>query len=173
MEIIRTDPETLAIRGINAFAASLLRRIPFEADPGGDAAARARLYTKPTQTGQGRHAKELNEEWAQYVEPELRHLFQTANETVFEDLKQIHKTGREHDDHNEETYEMVIPVVHIEQWLNTLNQARLVMAARNGFTDEELESDFPMVINSTREMNLFQIHFYGNLQAFLIQEIER
>jgi len=168
MEIVRLDPKTVAIREIDPFAARLLRRIPVEADPGGDRAARGRLFSKPAAGGQGRQARELNEEWQQYVEPELRHLFQSANETVSDDLKNIKQTGSVG---GVELYDLEIPIKHLEQWLNSLNQARLVMAARNGFTDAELDAEYPTIINSTRDMNLLQIHFYGFMQEYFVREM--
>ena len=168
MEIVRFDPKTVAIRDIDPFAAALLRQIPGETDPGDDEAARGRLFSKPAEAGRGSDAKELNEEWKQYVEPELRHLFQSANETVSEDLKHIRRTE---DAGGAETYELHIPTSHLEQWLNTLNQARLVMAARNAFTDEELAGEYPATIDSERELNLFQIHFYAEIQENFVREI--
>ena len=170
MEIARIDPKTVLLRDINSFAAGLLRRIPLEADPGDDAAAHERLFSKPVVGGKGgKLAKELNEEWKLYVEPELDHIFQSANETVSGDLKQLRQTGG---DEGSETYELGIPVSHLEQWLNTLNQARLVIAARNGFTEVELDGDLPQMINSTRDMNLLQMHFYGEMQHVFIRHIE-
>ena|ERR1700677_306258 len=166
MEIVRLDDRTLALSQINAFAISLLRRIPLETDPGDDEIANERLFSKPVPEGQG---SELNEEWKQYVEPGLRHLFQSANETVFQDLKNVKETGEVE---GEESYALHIPVEHLEQWLNTLNQARLVMAARNAFTEEELSGFYPSIINTQREMNLFQMHFYAGLQEAFIHELE-
>jgi hypothetical protein len=147
MDMARLDPDTVVIRDITPFAANLLRRIPIEADPGDDRAARGRLFSRPTAAGQGRIGRELNEEWKQFVEPDLRHLFQTANETVFEDLKEI-KPSREVS--GIEFCELRIPMKHVEQWLNSLNQARLVMAARNAFTDEELDEEWPAAISIRR-----------------------
>ena len=165
MEIARIDFQTVALREIDPFTASLLRRIPMETDPGDDEIARERLFSKPIQQDQGGQGKELNEEWKQYVEPGLRHLFQSSNETVSQDLKNMRKTGNA--DGEGESYALHIPVDHLEQWLNSLNQARLVMAARNAFTEQELAGDHPQVINSTREMHLFQIHFYAFIQEIL------
>lgn len=170
MEFVRLDPQTVLIRDIDPFAAELLRRIPLETEPGDDQAARGRLFSKPAEEGRGRKARELNEEWRQYVEPELRHLFQSANETVSADLEHIRRM--EHGADDGETYALDIPANHLEQWLNSLNQARLVMAARNAFTDEELADKYPSIINTPRDMNLFQIHFYGLIQEFLVHEIE-
>ena len=164
MEILRLDPETVALRQIDPFVAGLLRQIPSETNPGDDENARGRLFSKPA----GEQVETLNEEWKFYVEPGLRHLFQSANETVSQDLEGITKTKG----NGEESYFLHIPVDHLEQWLNSLNQARLVMAAKNAFTEEELAGEFPAIINSARDINLLQIHFYASMQEIFIREIE-
>ena len=164
MEIIRTNEETVEIRNIDTFFIELLRQIPDETDPGDDKIAHERLYSKPHDDPED----ELNEEWETYVEPELRHLFQSATETVSDDLKGFVKTGEE----EEAGYSLSIPVKHLDQWLNTLNQARLSLSIRNRFTDEELAADFSPVINSKRDMQLLQIHIYGFLQEAFLRELD-
>src|SRR5438046_3206388 len=64
-------------------AVDLPRQIPESADPQGSEQARARLFSKP-----GDDAK-VNKDWVAYVEPGLRQLFQSALETVKDDLKKI------------------------------------------------------------------------------------
>jgi len=168
VEIIRTNEETVEIRNIDTFFIELLRQIPDETDPGDDKIARGRLFTKPHDDPED----ELNEEWETYVEPELRHLFQSATETVSQDLKRFEKTKKGEAGEDAE-YSLSIPVGHIERWLNTLNQARLCLAMRNRFTDEELAADFSPIINSKRDMQLLQIHIYGFLQEAFLRELDR
>src|ERR1700744_3483187 len=114
MEIVRIDPRFVAIRHIPPFEAGMLRQIPGEADPGEDKAAHERLYSKPVEKGRGKEAAELNEEWEQYIEPELRHLFQSAAETVANDLKNLRPATPlaegDSDADEEESYELHIPV---------------------------------------------------------------
>ena len=69
--------------------------------------------------------KEICAEWKLYVEPELRRLFESATETVASDLQQLNG--------NEKPFAnctLRIPVEHTDAWLNALNQARLVIAAK-------------------------------------------
>ena len=54
---------------------------------------------------------------------------------------------------------------------NALNQARLVIAARNKFTDGELCDHYRSPIGSRRDLSLFQVNFYGFLQEFILREI--
>lgn len=163
MEISRPDEKTVVIRRIDAFSAALLRQIPIMADPGEDPAVQGRFFSNPADESEAK----LNEEWKTYVEPELRHLFQSANETVAADLSGIAKETEDGDG----SLSLTIPVKHLDQWLNSLNQARLALAARNGFTEADLDAETPRLINSPRELCLLQIHFYGFLQEVFVREI--
>jgi len=160
MEIVRVNDTILELRSIDPFFAELLRQIPDETDPRDDTIATERLFSRPVEDP----TDEVNEEWKEYVEPELRHLFESATETVAGDLKALKG--------NDNEFSMQIPVKHLPHWLNTLNQARLSLAMRNRFTDEELSAEFSTVINSRRDMHLLQIHIYGFLQEMFIRELE-
>ena len=84
MEICRHNDQ-IEISELDPFLAELLRQIPASASPDGAPAAEQRLFSSPTNGKQ----PEFRAEWKQYVEPELRRLFQTATETVAEDLQQL------------------------------------------------------------------------------------
>ena len=190
MLLIRLDPQTVLFREITPFAASFLRQLPAEADPAGDPAALDRLYSKPMHDGQGREAAELNEEWKQYVEPDLRHLFQSAIQTVSEDLQRLQHSSLEMADTPKEssdtvaqdgdpgpagtpeTGELHIPMNHLEQWVSVLAQARLVMAARNGFTELEMDAELPPAILSIADLKLHQMDFYEEIQHFFLWQLE-
>ena len=101
-----------------------------------------------------------------YVEPELRRLFQTATETVAADLQQLN--GNEKSFANRT---LRIPASHGDAWLSALNQARLVIAAKNNFTENELNDHFRSPIGSRRDLSLFQVNFYGFLQEFILREM--
>jgi Domain of unknown function (DUF2017) len=64
-----------------------------------------------------------------------------------------------------------IPSKHADAWLSTLNQARLVIAAKYNFTDRELGDHFRSPIGSRRDLSLFQVNFYGFLQEFILREL--
>jgi hypothetical protein len=104
-------------------------------------------------------------EWKTYVEPELRRLFQTATETVAQDLQQL--------DGNEKfaNRTLRIPSKHGDAWLSALNQARLVIATKNNFTETELNDHCRSPIGSRRDLSLFQVNFYGFLQEFILREL--
>jgi len=162
MDICRKNGE-IEISDLDPFLAELLRQIPASADPDGVKAAEKRLYRPPANPGE----KELCKEWKLYVEPELRRLFQSATETVAEDLKQL--CGKEKSFANRT---LRIPAKHEDAWLNALNQARLALAAKNSFTDGELGDHNRSPVGSRRDLSLFQVNFYGFIQEFILRDEE-
>jgi hypothetical protein len=162
MEIRRLD-DVLEISELDPFLAELLRQVPDSADAEGDEAARARLFSLPAEESES----EICAEWKLYVEPELRRLFQTANETVTADLKQLNGKAKPF-----ANCTLRIPKKHAEAWLSALNQARLAIAAKYGFTEAELSDHYRSPIGSRRDLGLFQVNFYGFLQEFILQELE-
>lgn len=161
MEIRRRNAH-IEISELDPFLIELLRQIPASADPAGVAAAEQRLFSSPT-TG---NESEMCAEWKTYVEPELRRLFQTATQTVAEDLEQLNG--------NEKLFAnrtLRIPSKHADAWLSALNQARLVIATKNNFTETELNDHCRSPIGSRRDLSLFQVNFYGFLQEFILREL--
>jgi len=161
MEICRRKDE-LEISELDPFLAELLRQIPGSANADGVPAAEERLFSPPA----GSADKEFCAEWKLYVQPELRRLFRSATETVAADLEQLN--GEEKAFAN---CTLRIPAKHADAWLNTLNQARLVIAAKNNFTDGELGDHYRSPTGSRRDLSLFQVNFYGFLQEFILREL--
>jgi hypothetical protein len=153
----------IEISELDPFLAELLRQIPTSANPDGAAVAEQRLFSSPTT---GKEA-DFCAEWKVYVEPELRRLFQTATQTVSTDLEQLN--GNEKSLANRT---LRIPSKHADAWLSALNQARLVIAAKNNFTESELNDHCHSPIGSRRDLSLFQINFYGFLQEYILREME-
>ena len=161
MEISRKG-EALQISDLDPFLAELLRQIPASTNSEGARDAEARLFSRPSAE------KEICTEWKSYVEPELRRLFRSSTQTVAEDLAQLN--GNEKSLRNRG---LIIPFEHADAWLNALNQARLVIAEKNKFSDEELNDHDRSPIGSRRDLSLFQVNFYGFLQEFILREMER
>jgi len=161
MEICRHN-DHIEISELDPFLAELLRQIPASASPDGVSAAEQRLFSSPA----NRKETELCAEWKVYVEPELRRLFQSATETVAADLEQLN--GNEKSLANRT---LRIPAKHADAWLSALNQARLVIAAKNNFTEGELGDHLRSPIGSRRDLSLFQINFYGFLQEFILRDL--
>ena len=160
---IRSGNGHIEISELDPFLAELLLQIPASADPGGVPAAEQRLFSSPTIADR----KEIRAEWKTYVEPELRRLFQTATETVAQDLQQLNGSEKLFANRT-----LRIPSKHADAWLSALNQARLVIAARNNFTENELNDHCRSPIGSRRDLSLFQVNFYGFLQEFILREVD-
>ena len=161
MEICRRNDE-IEISELDPFLAELLRQVPASANPEGVPAAEQRLFSPPTN---GKET-EICAEWKLYVEPELRRLFRTATETVAADLEQLNGNEKPFADRI-----LRIPSKHADAWLSALNQARLVIAAKNSFTESELGDHLRSPIGSRRDLSLFQINFYGFLQEFILRDL--
>ncbi len=158
----RRDGEVLEISELDPFLAELLRQIPASTNCEGTQAEH-RIWSLPAESSE----KEICAEWKLYVEPELRQLFRSATETVAADLQQLN--GSEKSFAN---CTLRIPTQHADAWLNALNQARLVIAAKNNFTEGELCDHYRSPIGSRRDLSLFQVNFYGFLQEFILREVE-
>lgn len=128
--------------------------IPSAVDPDGNSAAAARLFPDPVA---GKEPK-ISQEWAEYVAPELREGFENASATVEADLGPLTAGAG-----------LTIPLDHVDAWLNALNQARLVLAARFDVTEEDMNNPEPFDSQNEREMAISQIHVFGLLQECLIQ----
>jgi Domain of unknown function (DUF2017) len=160
---IRRRKNQIEVSELDPFLAELLRQIPACTNPEGAPAAEERIFSRPAN---GTEA-ELCAEWKMYVEPELRRLFRTATETVAGDLQQLN--GNEKSLAN---CTLRIPAKHVDAWLSALNQARLVIAAKNNFTENELNDHLHSPIGSRRDLSLFQVNFYGFLQEFILREMD-
>jgi hypothetical protein len=160
---IRRRKNHIEISEIDPFLAELLRQIPASTNPDGAPAAEERIFSPPSNGND----TELCAEWKMYVEPELRRLFQTATQTVATDLEQLNGSEK-----SLKNRTLRIPGKHTDAWLNALNQARLVIAAKNNFTEIELNDHLHSPIGSRRDLSLFQVNFYGFLQEYILREME-
>ena len=160
---IRRRKDQIELCELDPFLAELLRQIPASAKPGGVPAAEQRLFSPPTIEKES----EASAEWKLYVEPELRRLFQTATETVAGDLEQLNGNEKSLANHT-----LRIPSKHADAWLSALNQARLVIAAKSNFTENELNDHLRSPIGSRRDLSLFQVNFYGFLQEFILRDLD-
>ncbi len=162
MQISRPDAQTVLLSRLDALLIELLRRIPASADPGDSAAAHARLFSAPTHDpAEG----ELLEDWRDYIEPELAKLFLTTREVIENDVQAL-RTEKKSGEAS-----LPIPTSNLESWIHGLNQARLALAARYDFSDEEMERTLPLD-GDPRSLALLQIRFYGILQELFLRELE-
>ncbi len=172
----KDDQPQIVLEEIEPFFLELLRSLPESSDPGDNAAARARLFSAPMSPGSD--GDEFNDDWKSYVEPELRALFQSEREIVLGDLAQLPPPTAYPP---VESFEPVpfapsrnvleIPIRHAEAWLSVLNQARLGIAARHGFGEREIEEGWPLPPFTPRDLDLFRLHFFDEIQQILLSEL--
>jgi len=161
MLIRRLKEDAIELMDIEPIEAQLLRQIPGVCDSGGDNRSEARLFSSPADPSEGTFLSD----WAEYVRPELRHLFLSARQTVKEDLEKLSNSpGR--------LGRLVLPRDHSDAWLNALNQARLILATKFNFSDRELSMHESPKWFSRRDLVLQQINFYAEIQERIIDAIE-
>ena len=161
MLIRRLKENSIELVDIEPIEAELLRQVPGICESGGDSRSEARLFSNPADSGEDQF---LND-WAEYVRPELKHLFLKARNTVKEDLEKLsNKPGR--------LGRLIVPRAHSDAWLNALNQARLILATKYNFSDRELSMHEAPKWFSRRDVVLQQIHFYAEIQERIIDAIE-
>jgi hypothetical protein len=178
MMILRSpkDHRIAVFEDLEPFFIELLRSIPEAADPGDSIRARDRLFSKPL----AKDDAGFNEDWREYVEPELRDMFRSAQEIVTRDLRalppadpRINPAAGKLDSaaFSATEHKLEIPRDHADAWLGVLNQARLVIAAKRNFGDLEMDEDASFPPASERELDLYRVHFYGDLQHVLLREM--
>lgn len=160
---IRREGDCIEISELDPFLAELLRQVPESTNPDGVESAEQRLFSMPTASSE----REICAEWKLYVEPELRRLFQTATQTVAMDLQQLNGSSKPF-----ANCTLRIPTRNSDAWLNTLNQARLVIAAKYNLSEADLCDHYRSPTGSRRDLGLFQVNFYGFLQEFILHELE-
>lgn len=160
MLIRRLKGNSIELADIEPIEAELLRKVPSVCDTGGDSRVEARLFSNPADSSE----RQFLSDWDEFVRPELRHLFLSARKTVEEDLGKLSdRPGR--------PGRLVVPSAHSDAWLNTLNQARLILATKFDFTDEELSMHEAPQSFSRRDLVLLQINFYAAIQERIIDAV--
>jgi hypothetical protein len=155
--IYRWKKDLIEFSEVDPIEAELLRQIPDLCAVTDDPRIEERLFTEPADSTE----TEFIEDWNEYVKPELRHLFLSARKLVEVDLAGMEVSAKRGG-------KLLIPVAHGDAWLNTLNQARLILATRYNFTERELSSPHSPKSFSLRDLALWQIDFYALIQERII-----
>ena len=64
-----------------------------------------------------------------------------------------------------------MPRQHLDAWLNTLNQARLIVVEANQFTEADLDVSAPPDLSSRRGLALLKLHFYAHVQEMMLETL--
>ena len=152
---VRRSAAGLELVDIHPLFSELLSEVPRAASR--HESARARLYPDPF--GGGADAEE-SADWREHVEPELERHFASSREKVDTDLAASR---------NSDALRLVIPREHIDDWLNALNQARLVIVGENDFGERDLSGAVSPDLSTRRGLSLLKVHFYAHLQELLVE----
>jgi hypothetical protein len=156
MRLRRLAADSWELRDIHPLFAGLLTELPRAASR--HKKAQARLYPEPVGDGVD---DELRRDWREHVRPELQSLFASHREIVQQDLTSLGAEGR--------GSRVVVPAGHFDAWLNTLNQARLVIVEENNFGETDLAEREPPDLATRRGLALLKVHFYAHLQELLLE----
>lgn len=154
---VRNDDEGWVFREIDPLICELLRILPDCAAPDDDA-ARKRIFTTPT-AGEDTAA---DEDWHEYIEPELRKLFKSHTDIAAADIATMDRQG--------DLFTLTISLANARAWIHTLNQARLALAARHGLTEADTEGRNRL--DGEKGFAVMQIDFYAMLLSLLLSRTE-
>ena len=158
MLIRKWKKKAIEFSRIERIEAELLKQVPSCCDLEEGSGAESRIFPAPADAKE----QDLLHDWTEFVRPELQHLFRSAKETVEADLSllkmKVGHLGR-----------FLVPLEHGEPWLNALNQARLILAAKYEFSERELSALEAPKTFSQRELVLHQINFYAAIQERIIE----
>jgi hypothetical protein len=157
MTLASANEIVLEFGEIHPFFAGLLIELPKVAaahDRGAN-----RLYPAPAAAGE----QELCADWREVVQPGLQHLFAANRDLVARDLDSWETSGTGEN--------LLVPRRHVDAWLNTLNQARLIVVEANHFTEEDLDASVPPDLSSRRGLALLKVHFYAHVQELMLETL--
>ncbi len=107
------------------------------------------------------HPLSENEDWCDYVLPELNEKFSTQIKQV---AKQIQDAKKDSDGKNSDGKGSLIIAPHqIDLWYGTLNQARLSLEEQYNITSKSLEE-----LKDLERAALYRYEFYSHVQTWLI-----
>ena len=154
MHILQKEDGSFVISEVDGNLREMICAIPVAAETDDSEAARRRIFPDPAS---GPDTADLREEWREYVEPGLRHLFEDAMVTVQTDLEHLDENGV-----------LPVPAAHVDAWLNALNQARLALAAKFDIGEAEMD-ELTSRPKNERDFAVLQIHLYGFIQECLVR----
>src|SRR5688572_3110751 len=118
MQLRLLDGDDILVEQIGSVVLRMLCSIAVSANVAPGSKGAARLFSSPTR---GVHP-DFDEDWKEFVQPDLRVLFQSCLEVIADDLRALAPAG------GLPPYSLRIPAPHLRSWIHGLNQARLAIA---------------------------------------------
>ena len=145
----------IRISGIHPLLAVCLQEMPAILELRDKTPAHERLF--PPLTANDRLA---NAEWQESIQPDLRHLFVSAGETVARDLTGLSPQPR----HPKRSW-VTIPTAHVSAWMSAVNQTRLILGAVFGIANERDMLLTTFDSRNPKQVAIIKIELLGELLA--------
>jgi hypothetical protein len=153
LRLQRVGDDRVRISRVDRVTAHCLLEVPGILPQAGPGAAKERLFP-----GVSDQDSQLNEEWRQFVTPELEHLFAAARETLAQDTAGLADQS-----------EVTIPLSHCEAWISAINQARLVLGAQHEVTEEDMDDMSFTDPADPKQQALFRVHVLGHVVGVFVE----
>lgn len=118
----------IRIAGIPPVVVACLHEIKDILSQRDQAGPHERLFPSPTQDSES-----IRRDWAQFVTPDLKHLFESAGETLAADLE-----GMEPEKGATGFCRVIFPSSHLDAWMSAINQARLILGELAHVTEADM-----------------------------------
>ena len=158
---IKVGSKAVVLRDVRGFFRDLIDGIPVAAEGRHEPKVSERIFSSPGCDDDA----EFQADWKEHVQTDLEMIFSSANDVVRRDLKAAETSD------SGETTSIHIPFAHVPSWLNSLNQARLTLAARHDFVEKDMRGFGGAEFHSLRDVDLYRIHFYGFIQDSLVEAL--
>lgn len=161
MKQLRVQPhgeKHIRVSGVDLFLALCLQEIPEILSRRDSPAVHNRLFPLPTTTD-----NKANEDWQQFVIPELRHLLVSAGETMARDL-----TGLTGEDGRPGSFEITFPTSHLAAWMSAINQTRLILGELFEINEQDLHNP-ELDVADPKLRAVMKIEWLGMLLYRLVQ----
>lgn len=147
----------------------MLTQLPQAADASRSEQGRRRLFPEIT----GATHPEIQEDWRQFVQPEIESRFSEEIQMVVQDMQRVEETRARRG--REMRRRLRIPVSHAETWYSVLNQARLILNEDHELAGTEHHllygSNDPAEIDEQRWLLLVQYRVYASIQEFILSQL--
>jgi hypothetical protein len=159
LRVRSVDAKRIRISGIHPLLAVCLQELPLILELRDKEPVRARLFPPPTVEDTA-----ANREWQESIEPDLRHLFVSAGETVVRDL-----TGLAPQPRAPARLCVTISAMHVNAWMSAINQARLILGVLFGIVDEQDMRIADLDSHNPRHVAIVKIELLGELLGRFVE----
>ncbi len=180
LRVDRPDEKHIRIRGVNPGLEMCLQELPLILSKREEPRAQKRLFPNPTTADDA-----ANQDWQEHVAPDLRHIFESAHETVVRDLVQMQvgpvrkqqkkgaeqstkPTGKQNKTLAQKQFTVIFPAEHLRAWMCAVNEARLILGEIHGVTEEDMNT-FGVLGNNEMRQAVLRIHLLGWLMELLVE----